>query len=72
MQLLRDFQLRGERRRSSCQTPPKVPLVAPPYSWTGFYVGANVGAVWAHSDVARTDLLYSPFFLRTTVTGTAA
>ena len=41
--------------------PPKVPLVAPPYSWTGFYVGANVGAVWAHSDVARTDSSVFPF-----------
>ena len=25
------------------------PMVAPPPSWTGFYLGANVGGVWTHT-----------------------
>lgn len=25
------------------------PLAPPPFSWTGFYVGGNVGGVWGHS-----------------------
>ena len=26
-----------------------VPVVAPPFNWTGFYVGANAGVVWGRS-----------------------
>ncbi|MGH6684791.1 MAG: outer membrane protein, partial [Pseudolabrys sp.] len=25
------------------------PIVAPPFNWTGFYVGGNVGILWGHS-----------------------
>lgn len=25
------------------------PIVAPPFNWTGFYVGANAGVLWGHS-----------------------
>ncbi len=28
---------------------PMAPVVAPAYSWTGLYVGGNVGAAWGHS-----------------------
>jgi outer membrane immunogenic protein len=27
----------------------KAPPVAAPYSWTGFYVGGDIGALWTHS-----------------------
>lgn len=29
----------------------KAPAVAPIYNWTGFYVGANAGYGWGHSDI---------------------
>jgi outer membrane immunogenic protein len=28
----------------------KAPVVAPPYNWTGFYVGLNAGGSWGHQD----------------------
>lgn len=31
------------------------PVVAPPFNWTGFYVGANAGAIWSRSSVTQTD-----------------
>jgi outer membrane immunogenic protein len=39
----------------------KAPVVPPPplWSWTGFYVGANIGAAWARSSVSD-DLAASP------------
>jgi outer membrane immunogenic protein len=35
--------------RTYSKAPP--PIVAPAYNWTGFYVGVNVGGVWAKDDV---------------------
>src|SRR5258708_29429999 len=29
----------------------KAPPIDPLISWAGFYVGANAGGVWAHSDI---------------------
>ena len=45
--------------------PVKAPPVATPvpYSWTGFYIGANGGAIWGRtSHNAFTDFIFSPFF----------
>ena len=35
-------------RKAPAYVPPPAP---PPYVWTGCYLGANVGAAWAHLDV---------------------
>ena len=35
-------------RKAPAYVPPPAP---PPYVWTGCYLGANVGAAWAHVDV---------------------
>src|SRR5262249_37538737 len=36
--------------------PPSPVYAPPPFSWTGFYVGANIGGAWAHRDGADTFL----------------
>ncbi len=35
------------------------PMVAPAFSWTGFYIGVNGGGAWGHSDVS-TSTVFSP------------
>jgi outer membrane immunogenic protein len=32
----------------------KAPVAAPAFSWTGFYIGANAGYAWGHTDVGYT------------------
>jgi outer membrane immunogenic protein len=37
--------------------PTKAPVVvAPPFNWNGFYIGANAGMVWAKGSVEETDV----------------
>lgn len=31
------------------------PIVAPPFNWTGFYIGANAGAIWSKSSATQDD-----------------
>jgi outer membrane immunogenic protein len=31
------------------------PVVAPPYNWTGFYAGLNLGGSWGHQDASLVD-----------------
>jgi outer membrane immunogenic protein len=34
----------------------KAPMMAPAFSWSGFYIGGNIGGAWSHGDV--TDSLF--------------
>ena len=36
---------------------PPAPPPPPPFSWTGFYIGANIGGAWAHNDWTDTIFL---------------
>jgi outer membrane immunogenic protein len=44
---------------SAADLPLKAPAIAPVavYSWTGWYVGGDVGGAWSNA-----DLTHSPFF----------
>jgi opacity protein-like surface antigen len=33
----------------------KTPIAAPPYNWSGFYVGANFGAGWTNGSLNIPD-----------------
>lgn len=37
---------------SPVRMPVKAPVMAPAFSWTGFYLGADVGGVWARDSIA--------------------
>src|SRR6266567_3735881 len=43
----------GPVRRAPAQAPAVyAPPPPPPFSWTGFYIGGNVGAAWTRGEVA--------------------
>lgn len=45
------------------------PFVPPPPSWTGFYLGANVGGVWTRTDGTWTPLPTPAIFGANVITG---
>src|SRR6516165_1522604 len=34
------------------KAPPPLPPAPPPFSWTGFYIGGDIGGVWANGSVS--------------------
>jgi len=36
------------------KAPPAAPPPPPPFSWSGFYIGGNLGGAWAHTGVSDT------------------
>jgi len=56
----------GASSAYAADLPVKAPVLPPPppvFSWTGFYIGGNIGAAWSHHDV--TDTITGLNFSRT-------
>jgi outer membrane immunogenic protein len=46
----------ADMRPAPAQVYTKAPMMAPAFSWSGFYIGGNIGGAWSHGDV--TDSLF--------------